>query len=130
MSSSPAPGTQHEDHEGKVLVARIQDLADQFPAPYPGAVEALHHGSLTAELWKAEGQPDMFWHHHPQDEIYVIVSGTATFVSERGVTPSCNVGDVVFCPAGLKHNFKDFSRDFTVWIFVYGPSGGESTQPH
>jgi len=126
MSTSPVFGTQHERYERTVLVARIQDLANQFPAPYPGAVEALNHGSLTAELWKAEGQPDMFWHDHPQDEIYVVVSGSATFVSERGATPACSAGDVVFCPAGLKHNFKDFTRDFIVWIFVYGPTGGES----
>src|SRR5438876_9481929 len=103
---------QDQSYEGKVLVARIQDYADQFPAPYPGAVEAFNHGSLTAELWKAEGQHEMFWHDHPQDEIYVIVSGSATFVSERGGIPSCNAGDIVFCPARLKHNFKDFTRDF------------------
>ena len=112
--------------QGTVQVARIQDLKDKFPAPFPGGVHALQHGSLTAKLWKGEGYDDMFWHAHAQDEIYVIVSGSGTFASEQGEVPSCYAGDVVFCPAGLKHHYKNFTDDFVVWIFVYGPRGGEN----
>lgn len=108
-----------------VLTSHVRDLADKFPAPFPGAIVGLHHGTLTAELWKAVGYEEMFWHDHPQDEIYVVISGNATFVNERGEIPNCHAGDIVFCPAGLKHTFRNFTDDFVVWIFVYGPRGGE-----
>jgi mannose-6-phosphate isomerase-like protein (cupin superfamily) len=117
---------QDQSVKDTVLIAPLDSFADRFPAPFPGGVTALRHGSLTAELWKAEGYDEMFWHDHPQDELYVIVSGNAAFVSEDGEYPSRKAGDVVFCPARLKHNFKDFSDDFVVWIFVYGPMGGEA----
>ena len=112
--------------QGQVTIARIQHYADQFPAPFPGGVHTLQHGSLTAKLWKGEGYIDMFWHAHAQDELYVIVSGGATFASEQGELQSCGPGDVIFCPAGLRHHFKNFTGNFVVWIFVYGPRGGEN----
>src|SRR5688572_19887601 len=115
---------QNQSQQNTVLIARIKDYANKFPAPFPGGVMALKHGSLEAEIWKTVGYDEMFWHDHPQDELYVIVSGSATFVSENEEVPSCNSGDIVFCPAGLKHNFKDFTDDFVTWIIVYGPQGG------
>jgi hypothetical protein len=119
---------QTHSHEGTAAVVRIGDYSARFPAPYPGGVEAFQHGSLAADLWKSVGYDEMFWHDHPQDELYVIISGGATFVSEKDAFLSCNAGDLVFCPAHLKHNFKDFTKDFVVWILVYGPIGGESKQ--
>ena len=119
---------QTQSQKGTALVARINDYADRFPAPFPGGVEAFRHGTLIAELWKALAYDEMFWHDHPQDEIYMIVSGSATFVAENEEFSSCNAGDVVFCPARLKHNFRDFIKDFVVWILVYGPMGGASAQ--
>jgi hypothetical protein len=32
---------------------------------------------------------------------------------------------VLFAPAGVVHRFEDFSDDFLVRIFFYGPEGGE-----
>lgn len=76
---------------------------------------------------------------HDRDEIYFVVSGTAQFrrgndsgaFEERAigihgqeivpVTP----GDVLFVPAGARHDFDDTSSDFAVWAVFYGPEGGE-----
>jgi hypothetical protein len=29
-------------------------------------------------------------------------------------------------PAGVVHRFEEFSNDVVVWVFFYGPEGGES----
>jgi hypothetical protein len=34
-------------------------------------------------------------------------------------------GSFLFVAAGQPHRFEDFSTDFAVWVFFYGPSGGE-----
>jgi hypothetical protein len=31
----------------------------------------------------------------------------------------------LFVAAGQTHRFEDFSDDFAVWVFFYGPDGGE-----
>ena len=35
-------------------------------------------------------------------------------------------GDLLFVPAGVVHRFEDFSDDLAVWVFFYGPEGGEA----
>ncbi len=34
----------------------------------------------------------------------------------------------IFVPAGQQHRFEDFSKHFAVWVFFFGPEGGEATQ--
>ena len=61
---------------------------------------------------------------HSRDEIYVVARGEGWFVNgerrERFVPH-----DVLFAKAGVVHRFEDFSDDFLVWVFFYGPEGGE-----
>lgn len=35
-------------------------------------------------------------------------------------------GSFLFVPAGQEHRFEEFSADFAVWVFFYGPHGGEA----
>jgi uncharacterized protein YjlB len=37
----------------------------------------------------------------------------------------CGAHDVLFVPAGVEHRFEGFSDDFAVWVFFFGPEGGE-----
>ncbi len=34
--------------------------------------------------------------------------------------------DFLFVPAGMEHRFENFSDDLAVWVFFYGPEGGET----
>ena len=82
------------------------------------------HGSLQVEIYKPKGidrqQP------HGRDEIYVVISGSGTFLlgSER---QPFEEGEVLFVPAGIVHRFENFTDDFATWVFFYGPTGGEGS---
>ncbi len=90
----------------------------------PGAnfVTLFEQGTLEVEIYRPVGidrqQP------HAKDELYVVISGTGTFVHGDERSPF-GPGDALFVRAGIVHRFEDFSADFATWVFFYGPEGGE-----
>lgn len=82
----------------------------------------FEHGSLQVEIYAPRGVDPQS--PHDRDEIYVVVAGRGTFVNGGGHTRYA-VGDVLFAAAGEVHRFEDFSDDLVVWVFFYGPIGGE-----
>jgi mannose-6-phosphate isomerase-like protein (cupin superfamily) len=99
------------------------DWLARLPGP-DGARSVLAHerGGLTVKLYTPRGfdpqQP------HVRDEVYVVVSGSGTFV--HGTRRDAFApGDFLFASAGLTHRFEDFSDDLAVWVIFYGPDGGE-----
>lgn len=82
----------------------------------------FEHGTLEVEIYKPEGvdhqQP------HTRDEVYVIASGSGTFINGDQQHPF-ETGEVLFVAAGVEHRFVDFTDDFATWVFFYGPEGGE-----
>ena len=105
------------------------DLAEalkQGPPP-PGnlAVPIFSHGTLAAELYTPQGYDPQ--QPHERDEVYVVARGKGLFfdgVARRSVEP----GTFIFVAAGQVHRFEDFSSDFAVWVFFYGPRGGEAAR--
>jgi mannose-6-phosphate isomerase-like protein (cupin superfamily) len=102
----------------------VADAAKQIPGSSGERFAVVfEHGTLEVELYQPRGvdpqQP------HRRDEVYVVVSGSGTYVvgSER---LTFGPGDFLFAPAGVPHRFEYFSQDLTVWVFFYGPDGGES----
>ena len=85
-------------------------------------VELFRRGTLTVELY-APRQSDP-QSPHTRDEVYSVIQGTGMFRNgpeRHRFAP----GDVLFVPAGVEHRFEDFSDDLMVWVFFYGPDGGE-----
>jgi mannose-6-phosphate isomerase-like protein (cupin superfamily) len=88
-------------------------------------IVAFEHGTLSVELYAPRGvdaqQP------HTRDEVYVVVRGEGFFVNgpERH---RFGPGDFLFVPAGVVHRFEGFTDDLAVWVFFYGPEGGEAAQ--
>jgi mannose-6-phosphate isomerase-like protein (cupin superfamily) len=82
----------------------------------------FEHGTLEVELYQPRDvdpqQP------HRRDEVYIVAAGSGTYVvgSER---LTFGPGDFLFAPAGVPHRFEYFSQDLSVWVFFYGPDGGE-----
>jgi mannose-6-phosphate isomerase-like protein (cupin superfamily) len=86
------------------------------------SVELFRHGSLIVKLYAPRGSDRQ--RPHKQDEIYVVAHGRGEFHC-AGARESFGPGDVLFAPAGVEHRFVDFTEDLAVWVFFYGPEGGE-----
>jgi len=86
------------------------------------SVAVFEHGTLQVKLYAPRGKDAQT--PHSRDEIYVIAGGHGWFVNEGRRHPFAP-HDVLFARAGAQHQFEDFSDDFLVWVFFYGPEGGE-----
>lgn len=86
-------------------------------------VTLFQHGTLEVEIYK----PDRVDRQtpHTRDEVYVVISGSGTFVNGEERHPF-EAGEVLFVPAGAIHRFEGFTEDFATWVFFYGPEGGEA----
>jgi mannose-6-phosphate isomerase-like protein (cupin superfamily) len=104
-------------------VKNIDEALREGPPP-PGnlAVPIFRHGSLEAELYAPVGTDPQTPHN--RDEVYVVARGSSLFFdgTHRREVQS---GSFIFVPAGQEHQFESFSPDFAVWVFFYGPEGGE-----
>jgi mannose-6-phosphate isomerase-like protein (cupin superfamily) len=103
----------------------LEEALRQGPPP-PGnlAIPIFRHGSLEVEIYTPAGTD--LQKPHERDEVYVVARGTSLFFngSERQqVLP----GSFIFVPANQEHRFESFSPDFAVWVFFYGPAGGETS---
>ena len=101
----------------------LEEAMARLPGP-EGArfAPVLEHGSLLVEIYAPRGHDPQ--EPHTRDEVYVVVQGSGLFVYGAITTPF-GPGDVLFVPAGIVHRFEDFTDDLAVWVFFYGPEGGE-----
>jgi mannose-6-phosphate isomerase-like protein (cupin superfamily) len=86
-------------------------------------VELFEHGTLSVELYAPRGADPQS--PHTRDEVYVVVEGRGQFRNGETVH-RFGPGDVLFVPARAVHRFEAFSDDLVVWVFFYGPEGGEA----
>ena len=107
----------------------LQELLGRLPGPvtaeWPGGEpfgEGLRHGSLLLEVFAPRGEDTQT--PHEQDELYIVVSGSASF-EHRGEFAEARAGDALFVPAGDEHRFHRMSDDFVTWVVFWGPIGGE-----
>lgn len=107
-------------------VAQVDLAAALKEGPPPAgnlAVPIFAHGTLAVEVYTPNGHDPQT--PHERDEIYVVARGTGFFFdgsTGRAVEP----GTFIFVAAGQVHRFEEFSADFAVWVFFYGPHGGEA----
>jgi len=86
------------------------------------AVPIFSHASLDVEMYTPrERDPQQ---PHDRDEVYLVARGRGVFFDGRDRHP-VEAGAFMFVAAGQPHRFEDFSPDFAVWVFFYGPTGGE-----
>lgn len=111
------------DRDLRTTHVSLAEALTQGPPPAGNlAVPIFGHGSLAVEMYTpAERDPQS---PHDRDEVYVVVRGSGTFFDGSARHP-VEPGSFLFVAAGQPHRFEDFSPDFAVWVFFYGPSGGE-----
>lgn len=101
-------------------------LEEARSAPIPEGRRSpllMAHGSMTLRYYAPTGVD--LQEPHDQDELYVVASGSGSFVNGRDRV-SFKPGDVLFAAAGVAHRFEDFSNDFAAWVVFWGPKGGEA----
>lgn len=106
-----------------VHVGLAEALAMGPPPQGNLAIPVFAHGSLAVELYTPQGSDPQT--PHDRDEVYVVARGTGTFVDGTRRRP-IGPGSFVFVPAGQVHRFENFTADLAVWVFFYGPAGGEA----
>ena len=114
------------------------DEARRTPCdPGHPSARMLAHGTMELRWYAPQAEDRQT--PHDRDEVYIVVSGTGTFVRTReagafddggiGLLGEEQVpfapGDALFVPAGAVHRFERFSPDFAAWAVFYGPEGGE-----
>jgi hypothetical protein len=108
----------------KAIVVSLETaLASGEPPPGNLAIPIFAHGSLEAELYAPLGSDRQ--RPHSRDEVYVVAKGEGLFFDGNARHP-VRSGAFVFVPAGHEHRFEQFTPDFAVWVFFYGPEGGEA----
>lgn len=104
-----------------VSLAQIMEKLERFPDGkryhYP-----IRHGSMRVGIYAPEHADPQT--PHAQDELYIVISGTGTFV-KHGEERQFGPGDVLFVEARVEHCFKHFTKDFATWVVFWGPEGGE-----
>src|SRR5712691_3253668 len=104
----------------------LSDELNSLPGPQGELSVALfEHCSLVVKLYAPRGSDSQT--PHSRDEVYVIAQGSGEFIC-GGARQSFAPNDVLFAAAGVEHRFENFSDDFAVWVFFYGPEDGEIDQ--
>ena len=102
----------------------VSDGLSRLPGPAGERFALLfRHGTLDIELYAPRGKDPQ--QPHRRDEVYVVVSGSGTFLNGDQRHPF-GPGDLLFVPAGVVHRFEDFTEYLVVWVVFYGPDGGEA----
>lgn len=102
----------------------VEEAMARLPGPKGERfVELFQHGTLSVELYAPRGADPQT--PHTRDEVYVVAAGRGQFRNGEARHPFAP-GDVLFVPAGVVHRFEEFSSDLAVWVFFYGPEGGEA----
>jgi mannose-6-phosphate isomerase-like protein (cupin superfamily) len=103
---------------------KLDDALKRLPGPQgERSVALFEHGSLVVKLYAPRGSDPQT--PHSRDEVYVVAKGSGEFVC-TGARQTFAPQDVLFAAAGVEHRFENFTEDFAVWVFFYGPEGGEA----
>jgi mannose-6-phosphate isomerase-like protein (cupin superfamily) len=95
--------------------------ANAVPAGSDGGAyrELTRVAALSLGLFSAgAGHQDTQQPHH-EDEVYVVVSGTAVLVIDGTRTPVAT-GSIAYVPAGVPHRFEEIGEDLQV-VVVFAP---------
>jgi mannose-6-phosphate isomerase-like protein (cupin superfamily) len=102
----------------------VAEAIAQLPGPKGERfVELFRHGTLSVELYAPRSVDPQG--PHTRDEVYAVVRGSGWFRSGSD-RHRFGPGDVLFVSAGVVHRFEEFTDDMVVWVFFYGPEGGEA----
>ena len=106
----------------RYTLGNVQSAIEKLSREKEQYDEPLLHGTMALGFYKPINVDDQ--EPHDQDEIYIIASGSGTFMM-NGKRQPFEAGEALFVPANVEHRFEDFTDDFAAWVVFYGPKGGE-----
>ena len=92
---------------GQVTLAQAVAALAEVPAGGTPWAELISRGSLRVGLYAPRGTDPQ--QPHDQDEVYVVMSGRGTF-RNGPVSHPFQPGDVLFVPAGVRHDLRGLWR--------------------
>jgi mannose-6-phosphate isomerase-like protein (cupin superfamily) len=99
--------------------AELEALTDGRRSTYP-----IRHGTMRVGVYAPRPPLDP-QQPHEQDELYIVIGGSGTFVKGED-RRAFKAGDAIFVEAGVPHRFEGFGEDFATWVVFWGPPGGEA----
>jgi len=111
-----------EAAEAATWSANVVELRQRLREASDPYVNSLQHGSMRLLLFAPHDTDTQ--RPHTQDELYIMVRGTAAFERD-GDRFQVQAGSALFVPAGMSHRFDTMSVDFETWVVFWGPAGGE-----
>ena len=81
-------------------------------------VEVLAATGLSISLFAPAGTDHQT--AHDRDEIYVVVSGGATFTLEGERDRDVRCGDLIYVRKGQEHRFARIEHGFATWVVFLG----------
>ena len=108
-------------HLGDLLAKIPGSISTKWPTGERFS-QGFSHGTMSVELYAPQGTDSQT--PHTQDELYFVMQGKAILTIE-GIAHDCTAGSVHFVPAGVPHQFTEFSLDFATWVVFWGLEGGE-----
>jgi mannose-6-phosphate isomerase-like protein (cupin superfamily) len=110
---------------------RVIPSATAFTAPDDGLnhwverlrVPAMSVGTYSVPVGGIDDQTP-----HGEDEIYVVISGRGTLITDDG-TAKVEPGMVLYVPAAERHTFTDVTDDLTLLVLFAPASGTTGGRP-
>jgi mannose-6-phosphate isomerase-like protein (cupin superfamily) len=97
----------------------IIEGASSFTAGGVHYVERFRSADLSVGTYSLAAGATDGQSPHTEDEIYVVVSGRASFTDDAG-TVHVGPGEVIFVAAGVGHRFHDIEEDLTL-VVAFAP---------
>lgn len=99
------------------LQRQLQEMKAKESSSY---YEFLRNHTMSAGLYQLLAGEEDRQQPHTEDEIYVIVEGSASFLNGETVTQVAK-GDVLFVAAHVVHRFFDITEDLTTLV-IFAPA--------
>jgi mannose-6-phosphate isomerase-like protein (cupin superfamily) len=100
-------------------VFRLDDLEAERAANNGAYLRFLRERNMSAGLYALQAGELDPQNPHPQDEIYLVMSGRAAITVGEETTYVAR-GSVVYVPAGVPHRFHHITEDLRVMV-VFSP---------
>lgn len=94
---------------------------------YPGETSRIYSGPLACENFafiinrQLPGDAGVMHAHDEAEEVYVLLSGEAAFITEDETVPMVPL-DAVRVPAGVQHTTRNDSGEDAMWLVIGAPA--------